>query len=255
MKNVRGNRALLLILFAVLSMGLLHAQDAKKKPESPSNEPKKSEAQRSESHNPNAVVGRELVEATKASEGEESEKEDQTTGLKHSSSVQWIAKKTGMSVEAAYWIAMLINFAIVFAAIGALMKSQLPSYFRTRNEAIQRGILEARAASEDAQRRLADIETRLAKLDTEVAQIRSEAEKESAGEEARIRAAAETDAKRILEAAEQEIEAAGRQARRDLKGLAADLAVDLAARKIHVDAAMDESLVKNFVAQLGRDGR
>lgn len=239
---------LFLLVFAALFSGAVCAQEA---------QPKKSAAaaQSSDSHNPNAVVGRELVKETKISEGEEPEEKDQTTGLKHSSSVKWIAEHTGVGIETAYWIAMFINFAIIFVAIGALMKSQLPNYFRTRNEAIQQGISEARAASEDAKRRLSDIESRLSKLDGEVAQIRSSAEQESAAEEARIRAAAEADAKRILVAAEQEIEASGRQARRDLKALAADLAVDLAARKIQIDSATDESLVRNFVTQLGKDGR
>jgi F-type H+-transporting ATPase subunit b len=239
---------LFLLVFAALSFGVVCAQEAQPKKSAPA-------AQSSDSHNPNAVVGRELVKETKISEGEEPEEKDQTTGLKHSSSVKWIAEHTGVGIETAYWIAMFINFAIIFVAIGALIKSQLPNYFRTRNQAIQQGISEARAASEDAKRRLSDIESRLSKLDGEVAQIRTSAEQESAAEEARIRAAAEADAKRILVAAEQEIEASGRQARRDLKALAADLAVDLAARKIQIDSATDESLVRNFVAQLGKDGR
>jgi len=241
---------LMLTVFAVLSLGASHAQQQQAKPKAA--EP--TSAQSSESHNPNAVVGRELVKETKISEGEEEEK-DQTTGLKHSSMVQRMAKLFGISVESAYWIAMFVNFAIIFVAIGAAMKSKLPSYFSSRNEAIHRGIVEARNASEDAKRRLADIESRLSRLDSEVAQIKVSSEQESAAEEARIRAAAEADAKRILVAAEQEIEAAGRQARRDLKALAADLAVDLAARKIQIDSATDESLVRNFVAQLGKDGR
>jgi F-type H+-transporting ATPase subunit b len=199
-------------------------------------------------------VGKELVEASKAAEGEP-EKEDQATGLKHSTAVRWIARKAGISIETAYWIAMFINFAIVFVVIVAIMRSQLPAYFRSRNQAIQRGITEARAASEDAKRRLADIESRLSKLDSEVVEIRSGAEKEAAAEEARIRAAAEADVKRILESAEQEIDAAARQATRDLKSVAAGLAVDLAARKLQVDKSTDESLVRNFVSQLGKDGR
>lgn len=249
MKKIFHSFLLTLTAFTVISFGMAHGQEAKPKKAEPAS------AQSPDSHNPNAVVGRELVKETKISEGEEPEEKDQTTGLKHSSSVKWIAEHTGVSIETAYWIAMFINFAIIFAAIAALMKSQLPNYFRTRNEAIQHGILEARAASEDAKRRLSDIESRLSRLDSEVAQIRSSAEQESAAEEARIRAVAEADAKRILVAAEQEIEAAGRQARRDLKSLAADLAVDLAARKIQIDSATDESLVRNFVAQLGKDGR
>ena len=219
----------------------------------PSEQPT-AQPQASQPTNPNTAVGRELVEASKAAEGEP-EKEDQATGLKHSVAVRWIAKKTGISVETAYWIAMLVNFAIVFIAIAWFMRSSLPGYFKSRNEAIQRGIQEARAASEDAKRRLRDIESRLSKLDAEVADIRASSEKESAAEEARIRTTAETDVKRILESAEQEIDAASRQARRDLKTLAAGLAVDLAARKLQVDQETDESLVRNFVTQLGKDGR
>ncbi len=241
-----------LLTAVLLSCAPLRAQDAPAKAEPAASHT--APQQEKQPANPNAAVGRELVAASKAAEGEPEEK-DQTTGLKQSVAVRWVAKTTGMSVEMAYWIAMLINFAIVFVAIGALMKSQLPNYFRSRNEAIQRGIVEARAASEDAQRRLSDIEARLSKLDVEVAQVRASAEEDSVAEEARIRAAAEAETKRILESAEKEIEAAGRQARRDLKSLAAELAVDLAAHKLQIDQATDESLVRNFVSHLGKDGR
>ncbi len=247
------------LLCAVVS---LHAQEPQTR-EAPAQQQPSSEQQKPPSSNeqnaphvtnPNAAASRELVEASRAAEGEP-EKPDQQSGLKHSVAVRWIAKTTGITVETAYWIAMAINFAIVFVAIAWFMRSSLPGYFRARNEAIQQGISEAHAASEDAKRRLADIEMRLSRLDAEVADVRASAEKESAAEEGRIRAAAEADVKRILESAEQEIDAAGRQARRDLRTLAAGLAVDLAAQRLQVDEATDESLVRNFVSQLGKDGR
>jgi F0F1-type ATP synthase membrane subunit b/b' len=244
---------LILVAGLVLALTPVYAQEAQQQEQgSPQQQ---SSEQQARPENPNRAVGKELAEASKAAEGEGSEKEDQTTGLKHSVAVRWIAKTTGMSVETAYWIAMVFNFAIVILGVAWLMKSSLPGYFRSRNQQIQRGNEEARAASADAQRRLTDVEARLSRMDAEVAEIRAMAEKESAAEEARIRAAAEADVKRIMESAEQEIDAAGRQARRDLKGLAAGLAVDLAAGKLHVDAETDESLVRNFVSQLGKDGR
>jgi F-type H+-transporting ATPase subunit b len=252
MSNYLRKFAFAIVAAVLLSCTPLHAQEPQQKSEPAAQQ--SAEQKPNQPTNPNTAVSKELVEASKAAEGEP-EKEDQATGLKHSVAVRWIARKAGISVETAYWIAMGLNFAIVFFAIVALMRSQLPGYFRSRNEAIQRGIVEARAASEDAKRRLTDIEARLSKLDSEVAEVRAEAEKESAAEEARIRAAAEADVKRILESAEQEIDAAARQATRDLKSLAAGLAVDLAARKLHVDQATDESLVRNFVSQLGKDGR
>ena len=81
--------------------------------------------------------------------------------------------------------------------------------------------------------------------------MRAAAEKEGAAEEARITAAAEEDARKIIAAAEQEIEAATKAARRQLTAHAADLAVSLAQKQIHVDAATDQALVRNFSSQLG----
>ena len=246
-----------LVAFAVLAVAPVHAQEAQQSQDAQKPAAEQSAQQPSqEQHvtNPNAAVGRELTEASKAAEGEPEEK-GENEGLKHSVAVKWIAKNTGLSVETAYWIAMVFNFAIIFALIAWAMKKNLPGVFRARNEAIQRGIQEARAASEDAKRRLADIEARLAKLDTEVAAIQANAEKESAAEEVRVREAAEADVKRILQAAENEIDATTKQARRDLKSLAAGLAVDLAARKLQIDQHTDETLVREFVSQLGKDGQ
>ena len=85
--------------------------------------------------------------------------------------------------------------------------------------------------------------------------MRAAAEKEAAAEEARIKAAAEEDARKIIQAAEQEIAAAAKTARRELKAYAASLAVSLAAKQIRVDPASDQALVQDFAAQLAADGK
>ena len=123
--------------------------------------------------------------------------------------------------------------------------------FRDRTAAIQKAMQEAQKASEEARRRLAEIESRLMKLDVEIGTMRDAAEKEGAAEEARIQAAAEEDARKIVTAAEQEIAAAAKAARRQLTAYAADLAVGLARKQIHVDAATDQALVRKFAGQLG----
>ena len=81
--------------------------------------------------------------------------------------------------------------------------------------------------------------------------MRDAAEKEGVAEEARIKAAAEEDARKIVASAEQEIAAAAKAARRQLTAHAADLAVGLAQKQIHVDAATDQALVRNFAGELG----
>src|SRR5439155_711564 len=97
---------------------------------------------------------------------------------------------------------------------------------------------------------LSNIEARLSKLDVEIGEMRWAAEQEAANEEMRIKAAAEEDARKIVESAEQEIMAAAKLARRELKAYAADLAVSLAKKQIRVDPSTDQGLMRNFLAVL-----
>jgi F-type H+-transporting ATPase subunit b len=126
--------------------------------------------------------------------------------------------------------------------------------FRNRTASIQKAMEEARKASEDANRRLTEIEARLSKLDVEIGGMRAAAEKDAAAEEQRIKAVAAEDARKIVESAEQEITAAAKSARRELTAYAADLAVSLAKKQIHVDAATDQALLRNFAQQLATNG-
>ena len=107
-------------------------------------------------------------------------------------------------------------------------RKYLPGFFSARTAAIQKAMQEAQKASEEARRKLAEIESRLMKLDVEIGMMRDAAEKEAAAEEARIQAAREEDARKIVDSAQQEIAAAAKAARRDLTAYAADLAVGLA---------------------------
>jgi F-type H+-transporting ATPase subunit b len=191
--------------------------------------------------------------ATNAEPAKETQKaadEDGQAQFKHSASVQKVAKLTGLSLDQAYWLCVLLNFAVIAGAVGYLSKKNLPGFFRERTASIQKAMREARQASEEANRRLADIETRLSRLDTEIAGMRGAAEKEAVAEEARIKAAAEEDARKIVESAEQEIAAAAKLARRELTAYAGNLAVSLAAKQIKVDSATDQALVREFAKEL-----
>jgi F-type H+-transporting ATPase subunit b len=180
--------------------------------------------------------------------------EHETDQFKHSASVQLIARITGLSLDGAYWLAVVLNFAIVAGLIAWAAKKYLPTAFRNRTASIQKSLEEARRASEEAKRRLADIESRLGHLDDEINQMRAVSEKEAAAEEERIKAAAAEEARRISESAAQEIAAATKAARRELTAYAADLAVSLAAKQIHVDTATDQALVRRFAEQISNDG-
>jgi F-type H+-transporting ATPase subunit b len=194
------------------------------------------------------------LSAALARESREAAGEDDSDQFKHSPSVQWISSVTGLSIERSYQLCVVLNFAVVAVILFWALKKNLPVAFRKRTELIQHAMQEARKASEEANRRLNDIEARLSKLDAEIGQMRLAAEKESAEEEKNIQAAAEEDARKIVESAEQEIAAAAKAARRDLKSYAADLAVGLASKQIHVDPSTDHALVASFAQQLSANG-
>ena len=176
--------------------------------------------------------------------------EDEQAEFKHSASVRLVARMTGLSLDHAYWLCVLLNFAVVAGAIVWASKKHLPTMFRNRTASIQHAMAEARKTSEEANHRLADIEARLSRLGSEIEEMRIDAEKEAADEEVRTKAAAIEDARRIVQSAEQEIAAAARAARRDLTAYAADLAVSLARKQIHVDAGTDQDLIRSFAQQL-----
>ena len=180
--------------------------------------------------------------------------EDQTAQFKHSASVRMLARVTGLSVDNAYWLAVVLNFAIVLGVIWWASRKNLPAMFRNRTASIQKSMEEARKASEDANRRLSEIESRLARLDDEIAEMRALSEKEASAEEQRIKAAAAEESRRIADAAGQEIAAASKAARRELTAYAADLAVTLASKQIHVEPSTDQALVRRFAQQLSSDG-
>lgn len=212
-----------------------------------------------EAHGPNATPERELSGASEkaAEEGEEHAE------LRQSAAVKKFGRALGLSPAASYWVFLILNFAVLIAFFYWLLtkKIDLGSAMRNRTAMIQKGMEDARKASEEANARLTAVQARLEKLDAEVAALHSSAEADFSGEEQRIRQAAEEDAKRVVELAGHEIVAATKSARRELKAFAAELAVDLAEKKINVDGATDQALVRNFVEQLapasrnGKDGQ
>ncbi len=217
----------------------IYAQDAADHPAAQKTEPGKAAADPS-AGNANAGVGAILAKTTEQAA--------------HSS--EKLGNKLGLGADLSFWLSILLNFGGVAAIIYVLVvKFKLPQALRDRTVAIQKGIKEAQAASADAARRLGDIESRLSKLDVEVADIRASAEREAAAEEERIRQSAEEDKQRVVQAVEAEITAIARNARRELKGYAASLAVDLAGREIRVDEPTDQALVRDFVGHLGKDGK
>jgi F-type H+-transporting ATPase subunit b len=176
--------------------------------------------------------------------------------MKMSASVKALGKLLGIQdPRTAYWVFWILNAAILGFLLHMFIGRKLPGMFRNRTSAIQRGIEEARKASAEASGRLTAIEARLSALDNEIASMRTNAEQEGRAEAERLRAATEEEKRSILASAEQEIAAAANIARRDLKNYAAELAVQLAEKRIIVSESDDRAILQNFSRNLGNGGK
>jgi F-type H+-transporting ATPase subunit b len=178
---------------------------------------------------------------------------DEDDEYRHSAAVQKLGHIFGLDAEHAATAFTLINFLILAIAVGYGLLKLLPRTFAARNTAIQKQLVDARTATEEASARLNSVEARLAKLDDQIAGMRHQAEEDAAKEAQRIRANVEEEKSKILAAAEAEIQAATTAARRDIQQFAAGLAIEQAARKLVVTAETDRLLVENFARHLTGD--
>jgi F-type H+-transporting ATPase subunit b len=183
---------------------------------------------------------------------------EQETGddvFRHSASVKLLARWLHVDKETAAILFEYLNFAVLAGAIIFGLRKYLPKTFRASREDLQRRLADARAATQQANERLAAIEQRLARLDEEIAAISKQAEKDSIEDEARIKASIEAERKRIVESVSRDIAAASSAAQRELKRFAAGLAVDRAAQRMALTKEDDRTLVQEFAQSLSRQGR
>jgi F-type H+-transporting ATPase subunit b len=181
------------------------------------------------------------------------EEVDENDAYRHSPTVQKLGAVVGLNTEQAATVFTVLNFAVLAILLGWFMAKTLPKTFRDRNTSIQKDLVDARTATEEASARLSSVEERLSKLDEQIAALRLQADKDSAHDEQRIRASIEEDKQKIVAAAEQEITAAAALAQRQIQQYAAELAIDQAARKLVVTAETDRLLVQSFARRLTGD--
>jgi F-type H+-transporting ATPase subunit b len=200
---------------------------------------------------PSANAGQRAPEAQSPEKNQQ--EEDENDKYLHSSTVRALGAKVGLNAEQAATAFTVANFVVLAALVGWFLAKTLPKTFRDRNTAIQKQLVDARTATEDANARLSGVEDRLSKLDGQIAAMRAQAEKDSALDEQRIAASVEEEKQKILAAAEQEITAATALAQRQIQQYAAELAIEQAARKLVVTAETDRLLVQSFAQRLTGD--
>jgi F-type H+-transporting ATPase subunit b len=166
--------------------------------------------------------------------------------FRHSPAVQSLAKRAHISTELMAKLLEDLNSAIMIGAILWFIFRFVPKMYRKRSETLRKQLFDARSATAEANAKLAAIEERLSKLSIEIDAIREQTERDSAADEKRIKESLETEKLRLVASVEQEIEAAGAAARRDLKKYAGNLAVERAMTQIHLSEDDDRALIRSF---------
>jgi F-type H+-transporting ATPase subunit b len=182
----------------------------------------------------------------------ESRQSEAKQGEASSESEKSKEKPPGKYDEAFTWI----NFLIIVAAFYYLSRKMLGPYLQSRGEAIREDMASSKRAIEAASARMAAVEQKLKALDSEIGSLKSSAMEEAAAERVRIEERAKADGQKIAAAAEQEIAAAAKLARQELKVYAAELAVDLAEKKIQSSISPDSERIifRSFLDDFGKPG-
>jgi F-type H+-transporting ATPase subunit b len=130
-------------------------------------------------------------------------------------------------------IVQVINFLILLVILQRLLYKPFLAKMQERTATIEKALEEAKAARAEAARQQEQNETRLRAAYAEAAAVREAALKE-AGEEARKHiAAAQAQARKMVEDAKSQLDAEVRRAREELRREVGDLAVAVAEKLVH----------------------
>lgn len=145
-----------------------------------------------------------------------------------------------------------INLLIVLGLIVYFGRGPITEYFKTRREGIQTDLSEAAELLTAAEQRNAELQRRLVDLTSEVEEIREGASRRAEQEAERILAEARATADRIRSDAQAAVDQELRRAQAELREEAADLALEIAAKKL-TDTVSDsdrERLMDEFITRV-----
>ena len=147
----------------------------------------------------------------------------------------------------------LIAITILYVIVQKKVVPNLEKAYADRTAAIEGGMHKAEEAQQQAQAALEQYKAQLAEARAEASHIRQQAQEQGAAIIADLRAQAQTEANRIAEAAQKQIEAERQQAVVSLRAEVGRLSIDLASRivgeSLH-EEARQTGIVDRFLAEL-----
>ena len=151
------------------------------------------------------------------------------------------------------WVWRIVNFAIILGVLIYFLKKPLQTALRKRIETVEAALAEARAAREEAVKRLAEVEARLKDKDAEVQSLVRLAEENGRKEKEQLIADSAKAGESILVSAKENIDAELLKAKDALRREAALLAVELAEKIVRENIKKEDQnrIVEEYIAKVG----
>ena len=146
-----------------------------------------------------------------------------------------------------------IAFLIVFAVLGKVLLPRIQKTLAERTDAIEGGLERAKEAQAEADQVLQQYRQQLAEARQEASRLREQAQEQGAAIIADMREVAQTEARRIIDAAHAQIDNDRLLAMQGLRTDVGALAVDLAGRVVGEsleDVARQHRIVERFIEDL-----
>jgi F-type H+-transporting ATPase subunit b len=146
-----------------------------------------------------------------------------------------------------------IAFLIVFAVLGRVLLPRIQKTLAERTDAIEGGLKRAEDAQAEAQQVLEQYRQQLADARQEAARLREQAQEQGAAIISDMREVAQTEARRIIDSAHQQIATDRMLALQALRTDVGAMAVDLAGRVVGEsleDVARQHRIVERFIEGL-----
>jgi len=137
-------------------------------------------------------------------------------------------------------IVQIVNFLILLLILQRLLYKPFLAKMQERTSTIQKALDEAKAARAEAARQQEENEARLRSAYAEAAAVREAALKEAAEESRKHIAAAQAQARKMVEDTKSQLDAEVRRAREELRREVGDLAVAVAEKLVHKSLREDD---------------
>jgi len=170
----------------------------------------------------------------------------------------WLHPRTASAAQEAYpgdigqAIAAVLVFLVLLVILGKWAWGPIVQQLKRREEAISNAIQQADKREKEANQLLEAYQSRLESVETEGKQMLARSRQEAADERDQILETARQEARKIVEAAGQDIERAKRQALRELHDSTARLATEIAGQVLQqqMTAEQRQRLLDESIEQI-----